>query len=157
MSGTLTITAKPQSGSFDSSVSLQLQRHSKHFELFVLSRRHHAGSGTARFHSYGFRDDSGGCESASRCLSFLPSTSVGLLPFGLLGLGFSRKGPRKRGVQPLALGAVIGLGMFGTSCGGGKTAPTNSSAASNPTSCSVTINGNTSVSRLSTVVNILLR
>jgi hypothetical protein len=80
-----------------------------------------------------------------------------LLPFGLLGLGFSRKGPRQRGVQSLALCAVIGLGMFGASCGGGKTVGTNSSAASNPTSYSVTINGNMSVSKLSTVVNIIVQ
>ena len=80
-----------------------------------------------------------------------------LLPFGLLGLGFSRKGARKRGVKALALCAVIGLGMFGASCGRGKTVGTNRSAASNPTRDCVTIKGNTSVSKLPTVVNILLQ
>jgi hypothetical protein len=43
----------------------QLQRHSSYFELFFLSRHHHARFWRRNFHSHRFRDDSGGCESAS--------------------------------------------------------------------------------------------
>jgi hypothetical protein len=155
MSGTLTVTAKPQSGSFNSSTALSCSGIPNTLSFSFYPAAITPGSGTAISLTVS------AMTAAAANLPPLPKSPAlyfsWLLPFGLLGLAFSRKGPRRRGVQPLALCAVIGLGMFSASCGGGKTVGTNRSAASNPTSYSVTINGNTSVSKLSPVVNILVQ
>jgi hypothetical protein len=156
MSGTLTVTAKPQSGSFNSSISLSCSGIPNTLSCSFYPATITPGSGTPTSTL-----TVSATTAAAANLPPLPKSPAlyfsWLLPFGLLGPGFSRQGPRKRGVQALALCAVIGLGMFGASCGGGKTVGTNRSAASNPTSYSVTMNGNTSVSKLSTVVNILVQ
>jgi hypothetical protein len=153
MSGTFTIAAKPQSGAFNSPITLSC-----------------SGLPASLSCSFDPVTITPGASTATSVLTISAATVVGgtlprnrksfpvygswWLPFGLVGLGLFGK-RSQRGVQVLALCAVIGLGMIGASCGGKPVGTV--TAASAPTNYSVTINGSSSASKLSTTVNVIVQ
>jgi hypothetical protein len=82
-----------------------------------------------------------------------------LLPFGIAGLAFMGKVPCQRSSRVLALVALLGIGMVTVSCGGNKVGTAQSTAVAVPpsTNYSVTIQGNTSSSQLSTTVSVVVQ
>jgi hypothetical protein len=91
----------------------------------------------------------------------LPIAAGFLLPFGIGGFAFVGSVPRKRRAQLFALVAIIALGMAGSSCGGTQVGnqSTGSQAAVAPvtTKYAVTIQGQSSTTQLSTVVNVIVQ
>jgi hypothetical protein len=85
----------------------------------------------------------------------LPILAGFLLPFGIGGFALVGTAPRRRKAQFLAIIAIAAIGMAGSSCGGGSIARTQTAAAAIPAgSYSVTIQGNTTPSKLSTIVQV---
>lgn len=135
MSGSFTVTAKPQSGAFDSPISLSCSGIPSSLSCSFYPAAITPGSGAAT----STLTISANAVAGMNLPKFVPIYASWLLPFGLVGLVFFGKGPRKRGVQALALCAVIALGMAGASCGGkaGVTEP----VSATPANYSVTIHG----------------
>jgi hypothetical protein len=86
----------------------------------------------------------------------IPIYGSWLLSFGIAGFAFIGNTTRRRSAKGIALFALLALGMFTVSCGGGKTG-TQSVAAPAPSSYSVTILGNSSSTQFSTAVNITVQ
>lgn len=82
-----------------------------------------------------------------------------MLPFGIVGLAFFGKVPYQRNWRALTLVTLLGIGMVTVSCGGNKVPTAQSLAVALPasTNYSVTIQGNTSSSQLSTTVSVVVQ
>jgi hypothetical protein len=82
-----------------------------------------------------------------------------LLPFGVASLAFIGRVPYQRSTRTLALVALLGIGMVTVSCGGNKMGTAQSTAVVVPvaTNYSVTIQGNSSASQLSTTVSVVVQ
>ena len=157
MSGNLTVSAKPQSGSFNSPISLSCSGIPNTLSCSFYPASITPGAGTATSTLTISSTTVTGMNLPERRKS-VPIYASWLLPFGLVGFAFLGKGRRQRGIQALALCGVIGLGMLGASCGG-KNVGANAAAAATATSASysVTINGSSSSSNLSTTVNVIVQ
>jgi len=89
----------------------------------------------------------------------VPPYAGWLLPFGIAGLAFMGKVPYQRSARVLALVALLGIGMVTVSCGGNKVGTAQSTAVAVPpsTNYSITIQGNTSSSQISTTVSVVVQ
>ncbi len=87
-----------------------------------------------------------------------------ILSFGILGFIFMGSAPGRSRIQVLAIVALIGIGMVSASCGGGTGAQSiavksavGSNAAHTPVSYPITVNGDSSSTRLSATVNVIVQ
>lgn len=158
-SGNFTVTAKPQSGTFNSPISLSCSGIPSTLGCSFNPSSITPGAGSASSVLTISASTVVGVNiprtNVPQCRKALPIYATWLLPFGLVGCGLFGRRSGRRGTQLVALCAVISLGMVGASCGG-KTVGTESAAVTVPASYSVTINGNSASSKVSTTVNIVV-
>ena len=161
-SGNLTVVAQPQSGAFNNTIGLSCSGLPSgltcSFSPAAITPGSSAASSTLTISA---------ASVMSRSLpqrKRLPIYFAWLLPFGLVSFAFGKNLPRGRGLQLLAICALLSVGMVASSCGGGgsKTAAQNppvTSPTSPATSSSytVTIVGNSGSSALSTSVNVVVQ
>jgi hypothetical protein len=155
-SGGLTVTAKAQSGSFNTPISLACTGIPANLSCTFSPATITPGSGVG---------------TSTLTISAAPVTGMNLpernkplpiyagllLPFGIGGLVLAGGIPGRRKAQMLAMIAVVGIGMAGSSCGGGKTAGTQNASVPGTSNYTVTITGSTSSNQLSTVVNVTVQ
>ena len=157
-SGTLTVSAGSQSGMFNTPIALSCGRLASALRCSFSPSTITPGAGTAT--------SALTISAASVVGRTLPQPSQAvpiyagwLLPFGIAGLAFMGKVPCQRSSRVLALVALLGIGMVTVSCGGNKVGAAQSTAVAVPpsTNYSVTIQGNTSSSQLSTTVSVVVQ
>jgi hypothetical protein len=152
-SGTFTVTAQMQSGSLNSPISLSCSGVPSNLNCSFSPVSITPGSGIAT---------SVVTVSAASVAASVPPRKIvpiyagWLLPLGMMTLPFVGKIRRTGKAQLLTVSLLIGLGMITVSCGGGSSG-TQASAQAGPGNYSVTINGNSSSSQLSTVVSITVQ
>ena len=151
--GKFTVTAKPQSGAFNNAISLSCAGVSAHLSCAFSPATITPGSGVATSTLTISAAAVTGTNLPERHNS-IPIFAGWLLPFGIGGFALVGSVPRRRKAQLLAMIAVVGIGMAGSSCGGNAA---NVQAAARPASSySVTIQGNAASSQFSTVVNVIV-
>jgi|SRR5271165_252947 len=159
-SGTFNVAATAQSGAFNSPISLTCSGLPSSLSCSFSPATITPGASTATSVLTVSTVAVEGMDRQKRGKDF-PIYATWLLPFGLIGVSLSGKGSRKRGVQVLALCAVISLGMVGASCGGKSGGPETVAVparpAFTPTTYSVTINGSSNATKLSTTVNVIVQ
>ncbi len=148
-SGRFTVTAKPHSGSFNNPISLSCSGVPSSLSCSFSPVAITPGSGTANSTLTISAASATGMNLPQRRKA-IPIYAGWLLPFGIAGLAFGGSA-RRRGVQILAVLAVVGIGIGSVSCGG------SSSVARPASSYSITILGNSSSSQLSTTVNVIVQ
>jgi hypothetical protein len=155
--GSLTVSAKPQSGSFDTSIALSCSGIPATMSCSFSPASITPGSGLAT----SVVTISSKVATATNPLPpRTPTRLYGsvLLSFGIVSFGFLGNGRGKRGAQGVAICAIIALGMLGTSCGSARSVGSESAVAAATTAhYSVTIHGNSSASQLSTTVNVIVQ
>jgi hypothetical protein len=153
-SGSFTVTAKPQSGSFNNAISLSCSGLpsglSCAFSPASITPGAGTGSSTLTISTVAVARMNLPQRSKSN-----PIYAGWLLSFGIAGFAFIGNMSRRRAAQVLTLLALMGLGMITVSCGG-NSAGTQSAAAA-PSNYSVTIVGNSSSTQFSTAVNITVQ
>lgn len=150
-SGNLTVTAKPKSGPFNNSVALSCNG---------------LPSGwTCSFSPAAVTPGTAGANSAL-IISKIPGTAMNstqsrkslplfaglLFPLGLAGFMFMSDGKHRRGARAIVICSILAMGMVISSCGG--IAPASKVNRANYT---VTIQGNSGSSLISTTVNITIQ
>ena len=156
MAGSLTVTATPQSGSFNNPISLSCGGIPNTLSCSFYPTTITPGSGGATS-TLTISTTTAAARNLPRPRNFVPIYASWLLPFGLVGFGLLNKGTRHRGMQAVALCGVLGLGMIGASCGSARNVQAASAAAPTSATYSVTISGSSSASNLSTTVNIIVQ
>jgi hypothetical protein len=158
MSGTFTVAATTQSGTFSSPISLTCTGLPSSLSCSFSPAAITPGASTATSVLTISPVAVAGVERQKPGKNF-PWYATWLLPFGLVGVGLFGKGARRREVQVLALCAAISLGMGGASCGAGGagTVAVPAKPAVTPTKYSVTINGSSNATKLSTTVNVIVQ
>ncbi|MGB0013599.1 MAG: endo-1,3-alpha-glucanase family glycosylhydrolase [Candidatus Sulfotelmatobacter sp.] len=155
--GSLTVTAKPQSGSFNNSIALSCSGMPSTMSCSFSPASITPGSGMA---TSVVTISSKAATGTNPLPPRNPTRLYGslLLSFGIVGFGFLEKGAGKRGTQGIALCAVIALGMLGASCGSARNVGSESAvSAATPVHYSVTIHGNSNASQLSTTINVIVQ
>ena len=156
LAGTFTVTVKPQSGSFNSAIALTCGSIPAELSCSFSPAAITPGAGIATS-TLTITTHTATANNVPHGNRAFPIYASWLLPFGLVSFGFLGKGMRKRGAQALAICALLGVGMMGTSCGGYSTGSHTATAAVTPTNYSVTINGTSSSTKLSTTVNVIVQ
>jgi hypothetical protein len=159
-SGTFTVAATTQSGTFSSPISLTCSGLPSSLDCSFSPATITPGASTATSVLTVSAVAGAGMDRQKHGNGF-PIYATWMLPFGLVGFGLFGNGVRKRGVQVLALCAVISLGMVGASCGGQTGGPETGAVptkpAVTPTTYSVTIHGSSSAANLTTSVNVIVQ
>jgi len=153
--GKFTVTAKPQSGSFNSPIALSCSGVPSGLRCAFSPATITPGSGTAISTLTVSADAVAGMNFPQRRNS-IPIRGAWLLPLGMAGLVFAGSVNRRRNAQALALFFVLGLGIVSASCGSGGT-NTKSTAVPASTNYTVTILGSSTSIQLSTTVNIVVQ
>jgi hypothetical protein len=154
-SGHFTVTAKPQSGAFNNPISLSCAGISSNLSCSFSPATITPGSGVATSTLTISAAAVTGSNLPERHNS-IPIYAGWLLPFGIGGFALVGSVPRRRKAQLLALIAVVGIGMAGSSCGGGTAGTQAAAAVPAAGNYSVTIQGNAASSQLSTVVSVIV-
>jgi hypothetical protein len=151
-SGNFTITATPQSGSYDSSIALSWAGLPSTLSCSFVPASIVPGAGSAASTLTVSAAPVTSMNLHSRKGSVLYATAV--WPFGIAGLAFIGNVQRRWGMKsPLLICGLIGMSLLSVSCGAGKTvAPQN--AAPPIASYTVTVNGNSSSGQVSATVMI---
>jgi len=152
--GTFTVTAKAQSGPFNNSISLSCSGLPSTLSCSFSPENFTPGSGTSTSTLTISSRAIAGLELPRRAPTFPLYAGFFLLPFGMVGFKLVRFGPRHHGVRVLLISIAIGLVSILSSCGGSSASQESSTA---PLQYSVTINGNSSSTQLSTVVNVTVQ
>jgi len=152
----LTISAKPQSGAFNSSIALSCDGIPSSLSCSFSPAAITPGSGGAAS-TLTISAVSVTGKNALERNHTIPIHAVWLMPFGVVGLAWFGSAPRRRRAQMLVLIAVAGIGMAGTSCGGGGAASSQKTVVPASSSYAVTIHGNSGFAQLSTVVNVTVQ
>src|ERR1700686_474280 len=155
-SGHFTVTAKPQSGAFNNPISLSCAGISSNLSCSFSPASITPGSGVATSTLTISAAAVTGMNLPQRNNS-IPIYAAFLLPFGIGGFALVGSVPRRRKAQLLALIAVVGIGMAGSSCGGNAARTQAAAAVPAASSYSVTIQGNATSSQLSTVVSVTVQ
>jgi hypothetical protein len=156
-SGKFTVTAKPQSGAFNSTILLSCAGIPSSLNCSFSPAAITPGSGGAAS-TLTISAAAVTAENLPERHNAIPINAGWLLPFGIAGFALVGTVPSRRKAHLLALIAVVGLGMAGSSCGGNSIARTQAAAAVPPASnYSVTIQGNAMSSQLSTTVNVTVQ
>lgn len=151
-SGSVTITAIPSAGSFDSSIALACG------EL---------PSDLACSFAPAAITPGGGPVSSSLTLASAKVAAVDyrhrnaffaswIVSFGLFGITLIGKVQRRRLAAVLGTLALAALVICGTSCGGGKTSAASSTVASSAARYTVTVNGSSSALQVSTAITVIV-
>jgi hypothetical protein len=154
-SGSLTVTAKPQSGSFNNAISLSCSGLPNGFSCAFAPATITPGSGVGTSTLTISSVAVAGLNLPQRSKSN-PIYAGWLLSFGIAGFAFIGNIRRRRIAQVLALVALLGLGMMTVSCSGISTGA-QSTAAAAPSNYSVTILGSSGSTQVSTPVNITVQ
>jgi hypothetical protein len=152
-SGTFTLTAQVQSGALNDPISLSCSGVPSNLNCAFSPVSITPGSGVA---TSVVTVSAAGEAVAARPTKFAPIYAGWLLPLGMMGLPFVTKVRCKNKAQLLTALLLVGLGVITVSCGGGS-GGNQASAQAGPGDYSVTINGNSSSSQLSTVVSITVQ
>jgi hypothetical protein len=153
-SGSFAVSAKPQSGSFNSAISLSCSGVPSGLSCSFSPAAITPGSGIA---------------TSTLTISAAPVVGMNLpqrrnpitlhagwlLPFGIAGFAFAGSA-RKRGAQVLAMLVLLSVAVGSVSCGGNRV-QTQSVAIPASRNYSVTIVGNSGSSQLSTTVNVIVQ
>jgi hypothetical protein len=157
MAGSLTVTATPQSGTFNNPLTLSCSGIPSTLSCSFSPATITPGSAGASA-KLTISTTTAAAKNRPRRGNYIPVYAAWLLPFGLVGFGFLDKRTRQHGIQVLALCGVIGLGMMGASCGSvHNVQPASATVPVSSASYSVTINGNSSATNLSTTVNVVVQ
>ena len=151
--GSFTVTATSQSGTFDSPISLSCAGIPSNLSCSFSPAAITPGSGFATSTLTISTAAVTGSNLPERHNS-IPIFAGFLLPFGIGGFALVST-PRRRKAQFFAVIAIVAIGMAGSSCGGGKAVSTQATPAAG--SYAVTIHGNASSSQLSTIVNVTVQ
>jgi hypothetical protein len=152
--GHFTVTAKTQSGAFNSPISLSCAGIPSNLNCSFSPAAITPGSGVATSTLTISAAAVTGMNLLERHNS-IPIYAGWLLPFGIGSFILAGSVPRRRKAQVLALIAVACIGLAGTSCGG-NAARTQDAAVPGAGTYAITIQGNASSSQLSTVVNVIV-
>jgi hypothetical protein len=154
-SGSFTVTATPQSGSFNSPISLSCSGVPSSLSCSFSPASFTPGAGMAKSTLTISSASAIGSNSPSRRES-IPTRAALLLPFGIAGFALLGNGPRRRRARALAVLSLIGIGMITVSCGGGGTG-TQSTPVSASSNYSITVYGDSASGQLSTIVNVTVQ
>jgi hypothetical protein len=159
-SGTFMVTAQTQTGSFNNPIALSCSGIPNTLSCAFSPATITPGSGTATSKL----TISSMAAPASRLPEKRKSTllyAAWLLPFGgIAGFAFIGDGQRRRWARTLAVLALLGVGIVGVSCGGGKNTATTvgTQSVTVPASTySVTVQGNSSSAQLSTTIDVTVQ
>jgi hypothetical protein len=155
-SGNFTVTAKPQSGSFNHAISLSCSGLPGGLSCTFSPATITPGAGTG---------------TSTLTISFVPVAGMDLrqgsksnpifggwlLSFGIAGFAFIGNVRRRRGAQAVGLLALMALGMITVSCGGNRADGVQTAAAPAAGNYSVTVLGNSGSTQFSTEVNITVQ
>jgi len=151
-SGQFTVTAKPQSGAFNSPIALSCagipSSLNCSFSPATLIPGSEVATSTLTISAAAIT----GMDLPQRHHS-IPIYTGWLLPFGIGGFALVGSMPRRRKAQVMALIALVSIGIAGSSCGGNAATRTQT-AAIPASSYAVTIQGNAGSSQVSTIVNV---
>ncbi|HEY1658483.1 MAG TPA: hypothetical protein VGG14_09055 [Candidatus Sulfotelmatobacter sp.] len=161
-SGNLTVVAQPQSGAFNDAISLSCSGLPSGLTCAFSPASITPGASTASS-TLTISSASVTSRNVPQGKRF-PIYFAWLLPFGLVSLAFGKNLPRGRGLQLLAICALVSVGMVASSCGGGGSKPvtqnppvTSPSSPSTSSSYTVTIVGSSASNALSTTVNVVVQ
>jgi len=153
-SGSFTITATPQSGSFDSSITLSCAGLPSTLSCSFAPASIVPGAGTAASTLTISAASVTGLNLHHRQWNTLYASAV--LPFGIAGLALTGNVQRRRTMKTLVLICVLaGISLVTVSCGGKTFAP--QSAALPIGSYAVTVNGNSSSGLVSATVTVTVQ
>lgn len=154
--GHLTVTAKPQSGTFNNPITLSCAGVPSGLSCSFSPAAITPGSGAATSTLTISTVAATGVKVPQRH-NAIPIYAGWLLPFGIGGFALVAM-PRKRKTQFVVLIAVLGMGMAGTACGGNPVPGTQTDAAiPGARSYAVTIQGSAISSNVSTVINVVVQ
>ena len=151
-SGSFTVTAKPQSGSFNSAITLSCSGIPSSMSCSFSPAAITPGSGTANSTLTISAASVTGMNLPQRRKA-IPIYAGLLLPFGVAGFAFAGTA-RRRGVQFLALLTLVSIGIGSVSCGGNSAG---TQTLAQPSSYSVNIVGNSTSSQFSTAVSVIVQ
>ena len=154
-SANLTVTAKPQSGTFSSPVSLSCTGLPQGWSCSFSPASMTIGSAPVNSALTIVGVSSTGMNLPLSRKS-APLYAVWMLSLGIAGFAFMGIAPAKRSARALAICAVLGLGMVATSCAGVSAGP-KATPPTVPVSYAVTINGSSGASQFSTTVNMIVQ
>ena len=150
-SGSFTITATPQSGSFDSSITLSCAGLPSTLSCSFAPASIVPGAGTAASTLTISAAPVAGLNLDHRQRNVFYASAV--MPFGIAGLALIGNVQRRRTMKNLALLCMFaGISLVTVSCGGNALAPQSSATPSS--SYSITVNGNSSSGLVSATVTV---
>jgi hypothetical protein len=154
-SGRLTVTAKPESGSFNSAITLSCSGVPGTLSCSFSPAQITPGSGSVSSMLTISSASSAGMNLPQRGK---PNSllAVWMLPFGMTCFALVGNAPRRRRARMLALFAVAAVGMITVACGGSGAAPQHAIANASQ-SYSVTIHGSSGAGEFSAVVNVIVQ
>jgi hypothetical protein len=157
MSGVLTVSAIPQSGTFNNPISLSCGSVPSNLSCAFYPATVTPGSGTVTSRLVISTTPVRAAMNLPDRHNSLPINAGWMLPIGLAGFLLLGQGDRKRGLQALAFCALFGIGMATTACGGYSTGAKTANASVPSVTYSMTINGNSSVGQLSTPISVIVQ
>ncbi len=152
-SGSFTLTAQTQSGSFNNPISLSCTNVPSSLNCSFSPASITPGSGTAT--SVVTVSATSVAIINSGPGRFVSLYATWLFPLGMLGFPFFGRKRNKRGVQLLSVLILASVGISTVSCGGKSSGTQNNALAGS--NYAVTINGNSASSQLSTMVTITVQ
>jgi hypothetical protein len=151
-SGSLTVSAKAQSGSFNSTISLSCSGLPSTLRCAFSPATITPGSGTATSTLTISAASVSGMNLSQRKWNALYASWI--LPFGFLGIVSLGLPQRRRMFQAIAIVALLGISLISISCGA-KTVPSQSATALN--SYTVSVNGSSTSAQVSTAVTVTVQ
>jgi hypothetical protein len=155
LAGTLTVTATPQSGSFNNAISLACGSVPSNLRCTFYPAAITPGNGPATSTLVIFNTTVSASMNPPNGRDLLPISAGWMLPFGLAGFCFL--GKRKRGFEALALFAVLGMGMATTACAGYSTGNKVPNASQPAVTYSMTVDGTSSAGKLSAPITVVVQ
>ncbi|MGA6983904.1 MAG: hypothetical protein WBZ11_20290 [Candidatus Sulfotelmatobacter sp.] len=155
LAGTLTVTATPQSGSFNNAISLACGSVPSNLRCTFYPAAITPGNGPATSTLVIFNTTVSASMNPPNGRDLLPISAGWMLPFGLAGFCFL--GKRKRGFEALALFAVLGMGTATTACAGYSTGNKVPNASQPAVTYSMTVDGTSSAGKLSAPITVVVQ
>jgi hypothetical protein len=155
-SGKFTVTAKPQSGSFNSPITLSCSGVPSGLGCAFSPAIINPGAATATSTLTISTSAIAGMSFPQRRDS-IPIHGAWLLPLGIAGFIFAGGANRRHNAQTLAIFVVLGLGFVSASCGGGVGTKTHTAAIPATSNYTVTIVGSSTPVQLSTTVSVVVQ
>ncbi|MGA2387435.1 MAG: hypothetical protein ABSF97_00615 [Candidatus Sulfotelmatobacter sp.] len=157
LSGTLTVSAIPQAGTFNNPISLSCGSLPSNLSCTFYPATVTPGSRTATSTLVISDTSLSARVNPPNGHNALPFSAGWMLPFGLAGFFFLGQGNRKRGVQALAFCALLGMGMATTACAGYSTGAKTATSSVPAVTYSMTVKGTSSAGNLSTPISVIVQ